>query len=128
MTATDANGCSAIATVIITEPVVLSASISAQNNVLCNGASTGSATVMAAGGTTAYTYLWTGGQTTATAVNLAAGTYTVTVTDARNCTAIATVFMFNFYLTIIIYITFWSSFFKFCFSIRFFNKWNFIKK
>jgi len=54
------------------------------------GGNDGSATVNAAGGTPPYSYLWSNGQTTATAVNLAAGSYTVTVTDARGCTAQAT--------------------------------------
>ena len=54
--------------------------------VTCNGGNTGTATVLPAGGTLNYTYLWTGGQTGATATGLAAGTYSVTVTDANLCT------------------------------------------
>ncbi|WP_181368977.1 reprolysin-like metallopeptidase [Flavobacterium pallidum] len=58
-----------------------------QVNVLCFGASTGSATVVASGGTAPYTYLWSpSGGTGATASNLAAGTYTCTITDATTCT------------------------------------------
>ncbi|MBL7780569.1 MAG: HYR domain-containing protein [Saprospiraceae bacterium] len=94
VTVTDMNGCTAIATVTITQPTALIAEISGQTNIGCNGASTGSATVNATGGTTGYTYLWSasaGGQTTATANNLPAGVHTVTVTDANNCTASATV-------------------------------------
>jgi len=60
-------------------PPPLSATITTTNP-LCNGASTGSATVEATGGIPPYTYIWTGGQTTQTAINLPAGTYTVTVT------------------------------------------------
>ncbi|WP_374440384.1 SprB repeat-containing protein, partial [Epilithonimonas sp.] len=58
-----------------------------QTNVSCNGGSNGTATVSASGGTAPYTYSWspTGG-TAATATGLAAGTYTVTVTDAVNNT------------------------------------------
>ncbi|NCC69804.1 MAG: hypothetical protein EOM14_16740, partial [Clostridia bacterium] len=44
-------------------------------------------TVEGTGGTSPYTYLWSDNQTTATATNLAAGTYTVTVTDANGCQA-----------------------------------------
>ncbi|MBK6965470.1 MAG: SprB repeat-containing protein [Bacteroidales bacterium] len=67
------------------------ASISAQTNVACNGAFTGSATVLATGGTSPFTYLWNdpSAQTLATATGLAAGTYTVTITDANGCTATA---------------------------------------
>ena len=46
----------------------------------------GSATVTAGGGQAPYTYLWSNGGTTATIMGLAAGTYTVTVTDANGCT------------------------------------------
>ena len=90
---TDANGCTGTASTTITQPAAaLTASISASTNVLCFGATTGSATVTAAGGTTAYTYAWpvsAASQTTATASNLVAGTYVVTVTDANLCTATA---------------------------------------
>ncbi|MXV53239.1 DUF11 domain-containing protein [Pedobacter sp. HMF7647] len=89
---TDANGCIATTTVTITEPAVLSASITAQANVNCNGAQTGSATVSPVGGTSPYTYQWSvGGITAATATGLGAGTYTCTVTDLNGCTTTATV-------------------------------------
>src|SRR6476660_2909985 len=94
VTVTDAGGCTAQATVVITEPAAaLTASITAQTNVLCFGGATGSATAAGANGTAPYTYSWntTPVQTTATATNLIAGTYTVTVTDAGGCTAQATV-------------------------------------
>lgn len=60
------------------------------NNVTCNGLSNGAATISASGGTPAFTYTWSNGQTTASATNLAAGTYTVTVTDTKNCSATTT--------------------------------------
>ncbi|MEZ2443390.1 gliding motility-associated C-terminal domain-containing protein [Chitinophaga sp. RCC_12] len=90
-TVTDANGCNATATVTITEPSALSFTTS-QVNVLCFGAATGSATVNVSGGTAPYTYSWLpSGGTGATANNLAAGTYTCTITDANDCTITATV-------------------------------------
>ena len=55
-------------------------------NPLCAGYSDGSATASVTNGTAPYTYLWSDGQTTAKAIGLADGTYTVTVTDANNCT------------------------------------------
>ena len=59
-------------------------------NVICNGGSTGSASVMVSGGTSGYTYSWSpGGATTSSISNLAAGLYTVTVTDAHGCTTTA---------------------------------------
>ncbi|MBU3678816.1 MAG: hypothetical protein FGM32_04315, partial [Candidatus Kapabacteria bacterium] len=90
VTVTDSKGCTASATATITQPPVLSASIASQTNVSCNGASTGTVTASQAGGTSPYTYSWSNGQTTQTATGLAAGTYSVTVTDSKNCTASAT--------------------------------------
>jgi hypothetical protein len=55
----------------------------------CYGSSNGNVTVSASGGTAGYTYLWSNGQTAVTASNLAQGTYTVTVTDSKSCTATA---------------------------------------
>lgn len=56
------------------------------------GGTDGTATASPTGGTAPYTYVWNTlpAQTTATATNLMAGTYTVTVTDANNCTVIET--------------------------------------
>jgi len=90
-TVTDANGCTATATATITQPPVLSASISSLTNVACNGANTGSATASVSGGAGGYTYVWSpGGATTATNSGLTAGSYTCTVTDANSCTVTAT--------------------------------------
>ncbi|TXK71954.1 T9SS type A sorting domain-containing protein [Mesonia sp. K4-1] len=86
---TDANGCTATASVTITEPTCnFTASITAQTNVSCNG--NGSATVTATGGTSPYTYSWSNGANTATINNLPAGSYTVTITDDNSCTTTAT--------------------------------------
>jgi hypothetical protein len=73
----------------------ISASITAQTNVLCNGKSTGAATVTATGGGTPYTYSWNSApiQTAQTASGLPAGTYIATVTESTigiSATATAT--------------------------------------
>lgn len=86
VTTTDANGCTATATNTITEPTVLAASITGSNNATCFGFSDGDATAFATGGTTAYTYNWSSSATSAQANGLAAGSYTVTITDANGCT------------------------------------------
>ncbi|MNV13318.1 hypothetical protein D3C71_1039530 [compost metagenome] len=52
----------------------------------CAGISTGSATVLVAGGIAPYQYSWSpSGGSAATATNLAPGVYTVTVTDQNTC-------------------------------------------
>ncbi|NRB50110.1 MAG: T9SS type A sorting domain-containing protein [Saprospiraceae bacterium] len=89
VTISNASGCTATTQATIMEPTALSASIGSQSNVLCNGASTGSAMATVSGGTAAYGYLWSNGGMTATVSGLSAGTYTVTVTDGNSCTTTA---------------------------------------
>lgn len=85
VTVTDANGCTKVRTVTVNAfNCNLSASVS-EVNVSCAGKNDGLATAIAAGGTTPVQYLWSTGDTTATANNLAAGAYTVTLTDAAGC-------------------------------------------
>lgn len=87
-TVTDANGCTSVISVTITQPLPLSASASSVSP-LCNGGNTGSATVNVTNGTPNYTYAWNTSpvQNTQTANNLSAGTYSVLITDANGCTA-----------------------------------------
>lgn len=83
---TDALGCIGLDTVTIVNPPLLVANIIDSTDVLCNGSSTGSATVNAIGGTGLLTYVWSpAGGTNSSANNLPAGTYNVTVTDANGC-------------------------------------------
>lgn len=90
VTVTDAGGCSATASVTITQSGAPTLTVSSVTNAGCNGAG-GSATVAASGGTAPYTYLWSNNATGATVSNLAPGTYSVTATDAAGCTASASV-------------------------------------
>lgn len=90
VTVTDANACSLTSGVIVTQPTAITLGVT-ENDVTCNGGTNGSAVVAPSGGTGAYTYSWNTvpAQTTPTANNLAAGTYSITVTDANGCTASA---------------------------------------
>jgi gliding motility-associated-like protein len=90
VTVTGANGCTASSSAAITSMSDLSVSISNIVNETC-GMSDGSATVSATG-TSPFTYLWstTPAQNTVTAVNLSAGSYTVTITAANGCSATLT--------------------------------------
>ncbi|MFN8712368.1 MAG: PKD domain-containing protein [Bacteroidota bacterium] len=95
-TITDLNGCTSTRTVIITQPPALTNTFT-QVNILCNGNSTGSATVTASGGTPGYTFSWapavanTTSGSSNTATGLAAGTYVCTITDLNGCTSTRTV-------------------------------------
>ena len=91
VTVTDANGCTAQTSVTITQPQAALALSSTQVNVLCFGNSTGSVNLTVTGGTAPYTYAWSNNTTLQDPTGLAAGTYTVTVTDANGCTATTTV-------------------------------------
>ncbi len=84
----DVNGCDASDDITITEPSDLNITITNKTDVDCFGSSDGNATATATGGTPAYTYVWNTvpEQTGSTAIGLAAGTYTVYVTDANGCT------------------------------------------
>ncbi|MCV9934498.1 T9SS type A sorting domain-containing protein [Flavobacterium sp. LS1R47] len=63
----------------------------AQDNILCAGTNTGSASVIPSGGIGSYTYSWfPSGGTGSIATNLSAGTYTVTVRDGILCEATKT--------------------------------------
>ncbi len=85
---TDDNGCTASINVTINEPeFALSGSLISSTAIACFGDNTGSATVLGQGGSGSYSYSWNdpANQQTATASNLAAGTYTVTITDNNGC-------------------------------------------
>lgn len=57
---------------------------------VCN-AGTGTASVAASGGQRPYTYLWSNSATDSSITGAAAGTYTVTVTDALGCTGVGSI-------------------------------------
>ncbi|HTA82037.1 MAG TPA: T9SS type A sorting domain-containing protein [Bacteroidia bacterium] len=88
VTVNDSIGCAGFATATVTQPTALSAS-TIPVNTTC-GQSNGQGIANASGGTAPYTYSWNSVpvQTTQTATALAPGNYTLTVTDANNCTTI----------------------------------------
>ncbi|WP_299122442.1 T9SS type A sorting domain-containing protein [uncultured Winogradskyella sp.] len=82
-TAPDTDNRSVWEAIPLSEPLE---STLASTNVSCAGADDGTVSVSVTGGIAPYTYLWSSGETTATISNLAAGTYSVTVTDDINST------------------------------------------
>lgn len=85
VTVTDSNGCSAEYSFSVTESAVIEASITS-TSIQCYGENNGSATVTVTGGTAPYTYNWVDiSLQESTVAGLAAGTYSVVITDANGC-------------------------------------------
>lgn len=84
VTVTDADMTTTTAEVSITEPTALAPSIAEQVNINCI-TTTGSLTAIANGGTPPYTYTWSNGAMGGSIMDLTAGEYTVTITDANDC-------------------------------------------
>ena len=89
---TDADGCTAISSITLTEPVAFTTSSIASSifvggyNISCNGKCDGNITYNAVGGTMPYNYLWSNGSTEKNPSNVCAGSYTILVSDANSCT------------------------------------------
>jgi gliding motility-associated-like protein len=77
-TITDDNGCSTTASVTITEPTQLNATLDGQTNITCYGGNNGSVVITPTGGVGPYTI-------SPSQNNLIAGAYTFTVTDENGC-------------------------------------------
>ena len=84
VTVTDANGCNIdeIVAIPLNPGLVIFTEV---DNAACNSGEGGSATALANGGQPPYTYVWSDAQTGEMATELAAGTYSVTATDANGC-------------------------------------------
>lgn len=82
---TDSAGCTASATLSITEPAPLTLSVATTPD-YCGGLCVGTATAQVTGGTAPYSYSWSNGNATSSIQHLCDGNYTVTVTDANGCT------------------------------------------
>ena len=81
----DQNGCLDSAQAQISEPEMLTISNTNTVDITCNGETNGQASIQVNGGTPIYTYSWSNGATTQNVFQLAAGNYTVTVTDNNGC-------------------------------------------
>jgi len=94
VTITDANGCTATQTATVTQASAINPMI-VTTNIPCAGQANGSIDLAVMGGTTPYVYSWSNGSSSEDISNLAAGPYTVSITDALGCIASTTVTIFE---------------------------------
>ncbi len=89
--ATDISNCTASASWTAVDPAPISVTVPTVTDVSCKGGSDGTATATVNGGTLPYTYTWSViGVGANPGTGFPAGTDTLLVTDAGNCTASAT--------------------------------------
>lgn len=96
ITASTGYTTTAQATIVQLVPPVLTTKVSSDYSgfaISCTGAADGSALATATGGKQPFNFAWSNGATTAQTGNLTAGAYSVTVTDANNCTAAGSVLL-----------------------------------
>lgn len=83
---TDANGCTTNGFVTVNQPSAITATI-VTTNPTC-GNSNGMLSAIVSGGNAPYTYTWSPNNlNTSSIFNLAPGNYSISITDAKNCTA-----------------------------------------
>lgn len=85
LTVTSNDGCESTGSVVITEPANPLNANMVKSDASCNAMSNGTAGVNITGGTTPYVILWSNGAGTPAITGLAAGIYSVTVTDDNGC-------------------------------------------
>lgn|GEM_PF-1402065 len=90
VTVGDAGQNTKSASIVITQPAKIALSMASSAQV-CNAAPDGAANCIAYAGIPPYTYLWSNNKTTQQIQHLTAGTYSITVTDMKNCSATKTV-------------------------------------
>jgi len=89
VTVTDVNGCTDSGSFEVFEPNGININETV-TDVLCGGDNTGRIALAVSGGSGSFSYAWSNGATSRNLNNVTAGSYTVTVTDANECTLTAT--------------------------------------
>ncbi|WP_281336478.1 PKD domain-containing protein [Flavobacterium eburneipallidum] len=85
VTIVDSKPCTIVRTFTILEPQPLVLSDNTTDALDCNNANTGAINLLVSGGSAPFTYAWSNGATTEDLINISAGNYLVTVTDANGC-------------------------------------------
>ncbi|MCE7996954.1 MAG: hypothetical protein HEP71_33640, partial [Roseivirga sp.] len=93
VTVTDSEGASLTEFAAVFQPPALVSDITIDNPITVNRQFEGQITATASGGTPGYAYLWSNGSIDATQMRLPAGTYTVSITDANNCTSVSSILL-----------------------------------
>jgi len=88
VTVTDNNNCTKTASIAVGEASALAISLISKTDRSCTGGNDGAIDISASGGALPYNFIWSNGIATEDISGLAAGSYTVTVTDDGNCSKV----------------------------------------
>lgn len=92
ITVTDANGCTAVAQVKMTEDILpLAAELEQDAVIACQGAAAAAISAKVSGGKGPFEYQWSGGKAGPKVTGLPAGSYTLTVSDAQGSSVEASI-------------------------------------
>jgi hypothetical protein len=89
VTVVDNNGCLLMQTIAVNQPIGPITIIGNTTAASCVATNTGAIDVTASGPNGPFTYLWSNGSTNEDQINLAAGNYSLTLTNANGCTSTA---------------------------------------
>lgn len=81
---TDNNNCETVLGFTISQPTAIGLSVN-KTDITCNGLVDGTASAITTGGTAPYSYNWSTGSSLANITGLAAGAYSLTITDGNGC-------------------------------------------
>ncbi len=95
VTVTAGNGCKVTQNVNITQPTPIVNSLPIIKIPKCNNDCNGSISLVTSGGTLPYIYAWNPAGNTNPLINLCAGPYTATITDANGCASASTFTLLN---------------------------------
>ena len=96
VTCTDKDLGTSVTSTVVGQPTQLGVVLEVNMHQICISMPEGRITANPYGGTPSYTYKWSNGATTAQISGLAAGTYTLTLTDSKGCTVSSSATIVNY--------------------------------